>query len=223
MLHGIDKALELAGWAFALMLAIMMFIGPQVIAEDKPAEESGEAAGAAPYAEQGSGDDGGGAAADGEAVFSDSCGSCHTFSAAGTSASVGPNLDDTSLDAAAIETVVRDGRGTMPGFGGRPVRGRDRGGGRVRRRELGRTGRHPAPSVDLIGLRPTNSTLAGVRGGLGTGRGPGHPAQHLVDAGEAAEEAVARGPQVDAPDTHALGAAEANRVIESSVEAPGPV
>jgi mono/diheme cytochrome c family protein len=128
MLGGIDRGLELAGWTLALFLVIMLFVGPQVIAEDKPAEEGGEAAGAAPYADQadtsgdqtGGGDDGGGgeAAADGEALFTDNCGSCHTLSAAGTSGSVGPNLDDTSLDAAAIESIVRDGSGSMPAFGG---------------------------------------------------------------------------------------------------------
>ena len=127
MLGGVDRLLELAGWTLALMLVIMMFVGPQVIAEDKPAEEGGEAAGAAPYADQAdsggedTGDDtegGGEAAADGEALFTDNCGSCHTLSAAGTSGSVGPNLDDTSLDAAAIESIVRDGSGSMPAFGG---------------------------------------------------------------------------------------------------------
>jgi mono/diheme cytochrome c family protein len=30
---------------------------------------------------------------------------------------VGPNLDDVSLDASAIEDIVRDGRGGMPAFG----------------------------------------------------------------------------------------------------------
>ena len=123
--------LELAGWTVALMFVILLFVGPQVIAEDKPAEEGGEAAGASPYAGEAdtgggaggdtgdAGDDAeGGASADGEAVFSDNCGSCHTLSAAGTSGSVGPNLDDTSLDAAAIEAIVRDGSGSMPGFDG---------------------------------------------------------------------------------------------------------
>jgi len=50
-------------------------------------------------------------------VFSDTCGGCHTLSAAGTSGTTGPNLDDVSLDAAAIEGIVRDGRGGMPAFG----------------------------------------------------------------------------------------------------------
>ena len=110
MLGGVDRALELAGWTLALMLVIMMFVGPQVIAEDKPADQGGEAAGSAPYADQA-------AASDGETVFTDSCGSCHALSAAGTSGSIGPNLDDTSLDASAIEGIVADGTGSMPAFG----------------------------------------------------------------------------------------------------------
>lgn len=119
MLLGIDKALELLGWIAALVLVIMLFVGPQVVAEDKPEKQGGEAAGAAPYGDPASsGADGGSASADGEAVFTDRCGSCHTLSAAGTSGTVGPNLDDTSLDAAAIEAIVRDGGGSMPAFGG---------------------------------------------------------------------------------------------------------
>ena len=50
-------------------------------------------------------------------MFTDNCGSCHALSAAGTSGSIGPNLDDTSLDASAIEGIVTDGTGTMPAFG----------------------------------------------------------------------------------------------------------
>jgi len=114
MLQGIDKGLELLGWIAALALVIMLFVGPQVVAEDEPAKEG--AAGAAPYAGQASG--GAAAPVDGKALFSDRCGSCHTLSTAGTSGGVGPNLDDSSLDAAAIETIVRDGTGSMPAFGG---------------------------------------------------------------------------------------------------------
>lgn len=130
MLRRFDKALELAGWIVALALVIMLFAGPRVVAEDEPAQQNGEAAGAAPYAEQAAGDaedgaddeaapaEGEGAPPDGEALFTDTCGSCHTLSAAGTSGAVGPNLDDTALDAGAIEGIVRDGSGGMPAFGG---------------------------------------------------------------------------------------------------------
>jgi mono/diheme cytochrome c family protein len=117
LLRGADRTLELVGWALAVLFVVMMFAGPQVVAEDKPAEQSSEAAGAAPYASQGEGGEGS-KAADGEAVFTDTCGGCHTLSAAGTSGTTGPNLDEVSLDAGAIEGIVRDGRGGMPAFGG---------------------------------------------------------------------------------------------------------
>jgi mono/diheme cytochrome c family protein len=117
VLRGADRTLELVGWALAVLFVVMMFAGPQVVAEDKPAEKSSEAAGAAPYASQGASGEGS-KAADGEAVFTDNCGSCHTLSAAGTSGTTGPNLDGVSLDTGAIEGIVRDGRGGMPAFGG---------------------------------------------------------------------------------------------------------
>ena len=116
MLRGADRTLELLGWALAGLFVVMMFAGPQVVAEDKP-QQSSKAAGAAPYASQNAGGKGS-EAADGEAVFADNCGSCHTLSAAGTSGTTGPNLDGASLDAGAIEGIVRDGRGGMPAFGG---------------------------------------------------------------------------------------------------------
>ena len=120
MLRGVDKALELLGWVVALGLVIMLFAGPQVVAEDEPETQGGEAAGTAPYSSEASGGaDAGAAQVDGQAAFTDSCGSCHTLATAGTSGTVGPNLDDTALDAAAIEAIVRDGSGTMPAFGGR--------------------------------------------------------------------------------------------------------
>jgi cytochrome c6 len=110
--------LELLGWSLAAFFVVLLFAGPQVVAEDKPESRGGEAAGAAPYAGEAGGDAGGPAApADGDAVFTESCGSCHTLSAAGTSGTTGPDLDDTALDAAAIETIVRDGSGEMPAFG----------------------------------------------------------------------------------------------------------
>jgi mono/diheme cytochrome c family protein len=102
VLHGIDKALELAAWVIALVLVIMLFVGPQVVAEDESATSDAGAADAA----------------DGHLVFTGTCGSCHTLSAAGTSGTLGPKLDGISLDAAKIEGIVRDGKGRMPGFHG---------------------------------------------------------------------------------------------------------
>jgi cytochrome c6 len=122
MLRGVDTVLELLAWSLVVFFVIMLFAGPQVIAEDKPDKEDAEAAAAArdtgQAKKEAQPEGGGGAAAvDGKTVFTDNCGSCHTLSAAGTSGSVGPNLDGVSLDAAAIEGIVTDGRGGMPAFG----------------------------------------------------------------------------------------------------------
>jgi outer membrane protein assembly factor BamB len=64
---------------------------------------------------------GGGAAqlAAGREVFTSQCGSCHTLAEAGTSGSVGPDLDELRPDAATVEQQVINGGGGMPAFGGR--------------------------------------------------------------------------------------------------------
>jgi mono/diheme cytochrome c family protein len=58
-----------------------------------------------------------GDAVNGKAVFASAgCGSCHTYSKAGSSGSIGPNLDDL---APSFDTVVRqvtNGGGAMPSF-----------------------------------------------------------------------------------------------------------
>ena len=57
--------------------------------------------------------------ADGSAVFASAgCGGCHTLAAAGTSGSVGPNLDDLQPDDGTVEAAVRGGPGVMPSFEG---------------------------------------------------------------------------------------------------------
>jgi outer membrane protein assembly factor BamB len=61
----------------------------------------------------------GAGASSGEAVFTANCGSCHTLNAAGTSGSVGPNLDDLKPSQATVENQVRNGGGGMPAFEGR--------------------------------------------------------------------------------------------------------
>jgi mono/diheme cytochrome c family protein len=113
VLQRVDKALAAISWLVAAALVLMLLIGPQVVAEDQ-SKPKDEAAGSAPYA---SGSGGGGA--DGKAVFSENCGSCHTLQAAGTSGQVGPRLDGTPLGDAEIQSIVREGRGSMPAFGGR--------------------------------------------------------------------------------------------------------
>jgi mono/diheme cytochrome c family protein len=69
-------------------------------------------------------DTGGGATegdpAKGKAVFASAgCGGCHTFSAAGSTGTVGPNLDDASVDFDAAVQQVKNGGGGMPPFGDR--------------------------------------------------------------------------------------------------------
>lgn len=57
-------------------------------------------------------------AAEAKSLFTANCAACHTFAAAGASGTVGPNLDQSTLDAAAIEQQIRRGGGGMPPFEG---------------------------------------------------------------------------------------------------------
>jgi mono/diheme cytochrome c family protein len=97
MLEGIDKALALGCWLTAGLVVLMLFVGPQVVAEDKPLKSGGK----------------------GQQVFTQNCGSCHTLSRAGTNGQVGPNLDSVKLKPADIEAIVRSGSGAMPSFEGK--------------------------------------------------------------------------------------------------------
>ena len=54
----------------------------------------------------------------GRTVFVENCGQCHTLSDAGTTGSIGPTLDGSSLSADEIEEQVRNGGGGMPAFEG---------------------------------------------------------------------------------------------------------
>ena len=55
----------------------------------------------------------------GEAVFASAgCGGCHTLEAAGSSGTVGPNLDDAKPDHALVVQRVTNGMGVMPSFKG---------------------------------------------------------------------------------------------------------
>jgi mono/diheme cytochrome c family protein len=59
-----------------------------------------------------------GDAAAGEAVFAaNGCGSCHTLEAAGTSGTVGPNLDEAQPDFDRAYETITNGSGAMPAFG----------------------------------------------------------------------------------------------------------
>ena len=69
-------------------------------------------------------DTGGGASegdpANGKTLYASAgCGGCHTFSAAGSTGTVGPNLDDSDMDFAAAFQQIKNGGGGMPPFGDR--------------------------------------------------------------------------------------------------------
>jgi mono/diheme cytochrome c family protein len=60
---------------------------------------------------------GSGDAAAGKEVFATAgCGGCHTLSAAGSTGSVGPNLDELAPSFDAVVTQVTNGGGAMPSF-----------------------------------------------------------------------------------------------------------
>ena len=71
-------------------------------------------------AEAGGGGGGGGeasAAAEGKQIFTQSCGTCHTLSDAGTNGTVGPNLDQLKPAKARVESAIENGgagTGAMP-------------------------------------------------------------------------------------------------------------
>jgi outer membrane protein assembly factor BamB len=60
-----------------------------------------------------------GGAANGAAVFSANCSSCHTLAAAHATGAAGPNLDQLRPPEAVVARQVRDGGGGMPAFAGR--------------------------------------------------------------------------------------------------------
>jgi cbb3-type cytochrome c oxidase subunit III len=63
---------------------------------------------------------GGGAGGDEpKSIFTTNCGSCHVFADAGTSGTVGPNLDQASPTVEQAATQIRNGGGGMPAFGDR--------------------------------------------------------------------------------------------------------
>jgi mono/diheme cytochrome c family protein len=84
--------------------------------EEAPAEEEAEPEEEA-EAEEEPGSTESAMFAEGEAIFTTTCGSCHTLKEAGTSGEVGPNLDELEPDQATVEHQVENGGGGMPAFG----------------------------------------------------------------------------------------------------------
>jgi mono/diheme cytochrome c family protein len=52
----------------------------------------------------------------GKPIFVSNCGSCHVLADAGTSGSIGPNLDESQPDFELVVDRVTNGQGAMPSF-----------------------------------------------------------------------------------------------------------
>ena len=59
-----------------------------------------------------------GSEAQGKVIFETNCASCHTLSDAGTTGTVGPNLDELAPDEPTVAEQVTNGGGAMPPFKG---------------------------------------------------------------------------------------------------------
>jgi cytochrome c553 len=107
---------------FALLVAVLALAVVAGCGGEEDQEAVAETVeGTVPTDGGGGGGGGGGegdAAAGKEVYASAGCGSCHTFTDAGTSGTVGPNLDESSVDFAAAEEQIRAGGGGMPAFEG---------------------------------------------------------------------------------------------------------
>jgi mono/diheme cytochrome c family protein len=105
-----------------LALAALALVAAGCGGEEETSPEPETVEGTVP-ADTGSGTDGsGGDAADvaaGKDVYgSAGCGSCHTFADAGSTGTIGPNLDESSVDFEAAAEQIRTGGGGMPAFEG---------------------------------------------------------------------------------------------------------
>ena len=105
--------------AVAITLVVIVLATVEIVGGEHEAEGS-EGGGESVPAETDGGEGGSteGDAAAGEAVFTANCGSCHTLEEAGTTGTVGPNLDESTLDVDAVVAQVENGGGGMPPFGG---------------------------------------------------------------------------------------------------------
>ncbi len=102
MLVRVDSILAPLTWIIAAFAVVVLLVGPELIGAQKDTAAAAQEP----------------AAISGEALFAENgCGSCHTFSKAGSSGTVGPNLDDAAPDAARVTAIVTSGSGVMPAFG----------------------------------------------------------------------------------------------------------
>lgn len=101
----------------SIVLVALAVVLAAIVAGCGGDDDSGDDNGAtAPIGTVTNGDESGDAA-NGEQVFASAgCGSCHTFEAAGSTGSIGPNLDDAAPSFDAVVAQVTNGGGAMPAF-----------------------------------------------------------------------------------------------------------
>jgi mono/diheme cytochrome c family protein len=102
-----------------LLLALLLVVAVPACGggEDESAEP--ETVEGTPTTETGGGG-GEGNAENGKSVYAEAgCGGCHTFEPAGSTGTVGPNLDDADVSFDAVVAQVTNGGGGMPAFGDR--------------------------------------------------------------------------------------------------------
>jgi mono/diheme cytochrome c family protein len=89
------------------------------VSGEPPAETTDTGATDTGGTDTGGGEEPQGDPAAGEAIFAEQgCGSCHTLAAAGTSGTIGPNLDDSQPPFELVVDRVTNGAGSMPPFSG---------------------------------------------------------------------------------------------------------
>ena len=110
---GETAAMPRAKAALLLVATSLALVGAGCGGDDD--SDSAEPPATSTTSEEGAGT---GDAANGEQVFASAgCGGCHTFAAAGSTGSVGPDLDEASPSFDAVVEQVRNGGGAMPAFG----------------------------------------------------------------------------------------------------------
>ena len=113
MLALLDRGLAWIMVIAAAVTVVLLFAGSSLIGtSSSPA--AGPASGTAGQTSGAAGQ------TSGEVVFkSAGCGGCHTLKAAGTTGTVGPNLDQVQPSAAIVSAIVQSGSGIMPSFAGK--------------------------------------------------------------------------------------------------------
>lgn len=107
---------RLAPWTVALVVAATAVAGCGG-SEDPSGSAGAPPASTATTGGETSSSGAGGGDAQTAQLFTQSCGSCHTFAAAGTSGQQGPNLDQIADGVDEVRGTIEGGGGGMPAFG----------------------------------------------------------------------------------------------------------